>query len=343
MGQYLLHFFEDYFEFWTVDSNNKVQPIKYMESNRIPLYFMVGGYDIEIGNFAKEQYLNGNSATYGSFWSDTCHSTEKIMVGSDMVQKSDLLAKSILSKVFPHVANGSTLEQFIQQNEFFFLAEPFVDNKEVSKLVATFSKQIGNERKIIALNYWPLASTTIKQSNPNISNDLVLLGSYNSDLHLFNLNLSKQDSQKQSFLPGKGTDPRLNAVLDFCITKIIQKGSLLSDKEIRPFIVEDARAILEKLSSGYVEHEIRNPRVGVASIYFQFHRSTLDSRLENPTDLMYIKSELSSFVNGLNEYRLAFLPSPINSENFRNYFQEFGLVTLGESFHQELHRGKCSF
>ena len=187
------------------------------------------------------------------------------------------------------------------------------------------------------VDYWNLLFEFY--SDRNLINDpnqnLVVLGSYNSDLYLFLI--ENQEQKDINILVGKGVDPRLNAVSDFCIDKIKLRGSLLDHKEIRSYITNDVFKILNSLSKGFVEHVFDHPRLGVGRFILSLHKSVLESRIENPTDLLFIESEVMSFRDRNNcNNNIVLLTSAINLPVFYNRFEGIGTVKEPENFNNDI-------
>jgi hypothetical protein len=341
MNKILIFFRHDHFEIWSIDANNRLIPLSYLDSNIVPLYFLISGTDISIGNFAKEQYNKGIGESLGCFWSEVAFSEQKIIRGSKSIQRKELLEIALLEIVFPELIRNyfenTTLESFINNKSIIIFFEPFC-NIESSKIIfESLKKKFFNSSNLFLVDYWKILfefycdRKLINEPNQN----LVVLGSYNSDLYLFFI--ENQEQKDINILVGKGVDPRLNAVSDFCIDKIKLRGSLVDHKEIRSYITNDVSIILNSLSKGYVEHVFDHPRLGVGRFTLSLHKSVLESRIENPTDLLFIESEVMSFRdrNKCNN-NIVLLTSAINLPVFYHRFEGIGTVKEPENFNDNI-------
>lgn len=341
MNKILIFFRHDHFEIWSIDANNRLIPLLFLDSNIVPLYFLISGTDISIGNFAKEQYNKGIGESLGCFWSEIAFSEQKIIRGSKSIQRKELLEIALLEIVFPELIRNYfeniTLESFINSKSIIIIFEPFC-NIESSKIIfESIKKKFFYSSNLFLVDYWNLLFEFYSDrkliNDPN--QNLVVLGSYNSDLYLY---LIENKEQKDiNILVGKGVDPRLNAVSDFCIDKIKLRGSLLDHKEIRSYITNDVFKILNSLNKGFVEHVFDHPRLGVGRFILSLHKSVLESRIENPTDLLFIESEVMSFRdrNNCNNY-IVLLTSAINLPVFYNRFEGIGTVKEPENFNNDI-------
>uniref|UniRef100_UPI00404ADE08 hypothetical protein n=1 Tax=Flavobacterium sp. TaxID=239 RepID=UPI00404ADE08 len=341
MNKILIFFRHSHFELWSIDTNNRLVKLDYLDSNVIPLYFLISGSDISVGSFAKEQFEKGIGESLGHFWSQLALSEEKIIRGSKSLAKKELLPTALFEQVFSELARNyfdhNTVEDIVSKTTILLCFEPFWDQKKSLKITELIRNKFFNSINIVCIDYWSLLFgfyKSIKITNPN-NEKICVLGSYNSDLYCFLIEDGKQIDYV--ILEGKGIDPRLNAVSDFCIENIKSRGSLVDQNVIRSFIKKDVNNILSSLNKGLVEHVFDNPRIGVARFTLRVHKSVLDSRLENPSDLLLLESEVKSF-RGRNNIssKIVLLTDSLNLSVFYNKFESIGFVGEPEDFNSEL-------
>ena len=106
MNKILIFFRHSHFELWSIDTNNRLVKLDYLDSNVIPLYFLISGSDISVGSFAKEQFEKGIGESLGHFWSQLALSEEKIIRGSKSLAKKELLPTALFEQVFSELARN---------------------------------------------------------------------------------------------------------------------------------------------------------------------------------------------------------------------------------------------
>ena len=337
MNSILFFFRYDHFEIWSIDSNKRLVKINYQESNVVPLYFLISGSDISIGSFPKGQYLNGIGGTYGIFWKEVAFSNETIIRGVSTIEKNQLFGTTLIEQILPEICrnyfSNISLEDLLKSKILIFASEPFCDQEKFKKFVRNIIEIIPVTSNIKVLDFWKSLDLMYPNGNNGVqSKSIFAIGSYNSDLYIFNVNRQLAKIQDSHILLGKGVDPRLKAISDFCIEKILQRGSLVSQDELRTLIEPDTQIILNLLSKGLIEHPFKNPRIGVR-FTLTIHKSMLESRIENPTDLLFIKDEVKSFYtrNNLEGSKIFILTPSLNIVQFYNQFEDIGYVKEDET------------
>ena len=68
MDSLLLFFREEILELWSIDPSGRLIAVNYNSSNKIPLYFLLSGDQIQMDSFAKESFKKSILNSYGDFW-----------------------------------------------------------------------------------------------------------------------------------------------------------------------------------------------------------------------------------------------------------------------------------
>jgi hypothetical protein len=347
MSKILIFFRHDHFEIWSIDANNRLIPLDFLDSNIVPLYFLISGTDISIGKFAKEQYEKGIGESLGQFWDQIATSNEKIIRGASILPKRELLATAFIEVLLPDLSrnyfHNKSVESILQSQQVIVCFEPFCSEEKEKEIFELFKGKLFDSPNIVHLDFWNALFTFYNsKALLNADEKYVAVASYNSDLYCF---LIEDRIQKDRYiLEGKGIDPRLNAISDFCIEKIKARGSLVDSKEIRAYIKKDVSIILESLSNGLVEHVFNNPRLGVAKFTFSIHQSVLSSRLDNPSEFLFLETEILSFRkrNNCENTKLVFLTSSINQPIFFKRFESVGTIGEPKNFNDDFKIFLCN-
>ncbi len=341
MENILLFFRYDQVELWSIDSSKRLIPLNYLDSNVIPLYFLISGSDLTIGGFAKEQFQKGVGECLGNFWSEVAFSEEKIIRNTSSVSKKNLLSTTIFESILPELSRnyfeGITIEEIIRNKKIIVCIEPFLDENKVSVFFELIQNHLFEIKNLIQINYWELLlNYYIGNRLIDTNNKFNVLASYNGDLYCFLIENFKLKDFK--VLDGKGIDPRLNAVSDYCVEKIKSRGSLVDIKLIRNYIRRDVEEILNSLSKGLVEHLFDNHRIGVGKFTLSFNKTVLESRLQNPSDLLFIYQEVVSFRerNNCNTSKIILLTESLNLPVFFDKFESIGVISEPKNFKNDL-------
>jgi hypothetical protein len=347
MSKILIFFRHDHFEIWSIDANNRLIPLDFLDSNIVPLYFLISGTDISLGKFANEQYEKGIGESLGQFWDQIATSNEKIIRGTSILPKRELLATAFIEVLLPDLSrnyfHNKSVESILQSQKVIVCFEPFCSEEKEEEIFELLKGKLFNSPNIVHLDFWnALFSFYNSKALLNADEKHVAIASYNSDLYCF---LIEERIQKDRYiLEGKGIDPRLNAISDFCIEKIKARGSLVDAREIRAYIKKDVSIILESLSKGLVEHVFNNPRLGVAKFTFSIHQSVLSSRLDNPSEFLFLETEIFSFRkrNDCENTKLVFLTSSINQPIFFKRFESVGTIGEPKNFNEDFKIFLCN-
>jgi hypothetical protein len=255
MDPLLIYFKEDYIELWSIDSNDRLLPVNFQSSNKIPLYFLLNGDQIQMDGFARSQYLEHTSGifTFGDFWKN---------IGSNLITYSRFeksysydtllpfaLKESILPSIIKSHFHSPNFSEFISQKRTFFLFDSFVDEDKREAINKGLLEIVGfSPENLIFLDYWEILRRKL-----NDPQDVMLflnasLG--NIYIHLIGNKHPYHISKK--IIEGKGRDPRVDTILDFIAEKAKSRGSNLSISEIKMILVNDAPIVLNLLKTIFI-------------------------------------------------------------------------------------------
>lgn len=342
MNPLLLFIKEEYIEFLSIDSNGRVLPVNFQSSNRVPLYFLINGDQIQMDEHAKSEFINNTRNSYGEFWKNT--GTQSLSY--NRFQKSyffdTLLPYAIKETILPDIIKShfhtSNFSDFIQQKSTFLLFDSFVEEVQKEIIVKGFLEIIGfAPNNLIILDYWELFKTyeypkenAVLFINASLGNIYIhLVG----DKHPFHVS--------KKIIIGKGRDPRLDTILDFIAEKTIARGSGLEHNELKNILSSEALSILEKLPNGFVQHTIRNNKLDVNPIKLDFNTVELDVRLNNKQSINYIQNDFDEFRRNNNASQLpiylsgSLITQPVFLDFFKSTYNMVKASTI-DSYEQFL-------
>ncbi|MFN5209212.1 MAG: hypothetical protein ACK5D8_06945, partial [Bacteroidota bacterium] len=322
MEPLLIYLREEYLELWSIDNNGRVLPVNFQSSNKVPLYFIQNGDQIEMDDNAKQQYLNNNS--FGDFWKNMGNKS----LTYTRFQKSFLfdtllpyaMKESVLPEVLKSHFHSSNFSEFIAQKRTFLLFDSFVEEKQREVITKGFLEIIGfAPNNLTILDFWGLFRSFQKTNEDPILFVNASLG--NIYIHLIGGKHPFHVSKK--IIEGKGRDPRVDTILDFVIDKAIARGSGIAPSELKNIIASEASIILSKLPNGFVQHTISNNKLDVNPLRLDFNAQEVESRLSNKQSLNYIQNEFEEFRrnNNANQLSIYLNGSVINQEVFLEFFR----------------------
>jgi len=228
MDPLIIYIREDYVELLSIDNNGRILPVNYQSSNKVPLYFILNGDQIEMDDNAKQQYLNSTNDSFGDFWKNTGNKSLIYYRFQKYFTFDTLLPYAMKESVLPDVIkshfHSSNFSQFIQQKRTFLLFDSFVEEEQREIITKGFLEIIGfAPNHLTILDFWELFRSFHKTSEDAILFVNASLG--NIYIHLIASKYPFHVSKK--VILGKGRDPRVDTILDFVIEKAIARGSRL--------------------------------------------------------------------------------------------------------------------
>ena len=324
MEPLLIYIREDYVELFSIDNNGIVLPVNFQSSNKVPLYFILNGDQIEMDDNAKQQYLNCNNNSFGDFWKNignkslTYNRFQKCFTFDTLLPYA--MKESILPEVIKSHFHSSNFSEFIQQKRTFLLFDSFVEEDQREIITQGFLEIIGfAPNHLTILDFWELFRSFQKTSEEAILFVNASLG--NIYIHLIASKYPYHVSKK--VIVGKGRDPRVDTILDFVIEKAIARGSGIAASDLKNIIASEANIILSKLPNGFVQYTIRNNKLDVNPLRLDFNAQELESRLSNKQSINLIQNEFEEFRRNNNAIRLSIYLNGcvINQEVFLEFFR----------------------
>jgi hypothetical protein len=328
MDSLLLFFREEVLELWSIDPNGRLIPVNYNSSNKIPLYFLLNGDQIQMDLFAKESYKKSVLNSYGDFW---LSNSSNILVYERFGAKykfDTLLPHTLKESILPSVIKShfhcGNLSDFLTQFNTLISFDSFVDQEQQEQINKNLLEIVGyNPNSLILVDFWDNYRELLIKDNTITRNDsFVLVNASLGNVYFHLIGKSAPSHLSKKVLSGKGHDPRVDVILDFLSEIARAKGSIVPQSNIKKEIVADAEIILSKLTDGYVMHTIKNDKIGINPLRIGFHRSEIDGRLNNKQSLNFIQNEFDSFRRNNNAENLTIIlsGSVINQPVFKEFF-----------------------
>ena len=323
MNQLLLYFTEEYLELWSVDRNGRLVPVNYQSGNKIPLHFFVNGDKISMDDNARESYKKKVEGSFGHFWKNTGSSTLTYKRFGAVHRFDSILHYALKETVLPSVLKShfqnKNLSEFIREKRTFVLYDPFVDEVQREIINKGFFEVGGFAPDAVTiLDFWDLHRTAA-----NIEHDAYLflhaaLG--NIYIHHIGKNLPFHISKK--VIEGKGRDPRVDAILDYIAEIAVAKGSPSSRLEIKNEVAEEGPIVLNMLDKGLIIHTIKNENIGINPLKLNFHRSEIESKLNNRQSLNIVQNEFDNYrrKNNAEDLPIYLYGEVINQPDFVEFF-----------------------
>ena len=283
MSEILIYFREDTVELWSLDQSSRLLKIKDESgSNIIPLYFDVSDTDIKFGAFAEKSFKEGRRNTFGNYWGDVINSKDSFNYYGTSVPVSEALSL-YLKRVIES-----------KSSSLLFIFEPSIDTNHRKKILESMKKNIPGV-ECFSFDFYLVFSGFLKSLNRIESlGDYIDLRSHFGDLYL---NYIKSEGlEDQKILKEKGVDPRLEAIYNYVIPELQDSGCFASKEEIRNVIKEDAKAILNKLPNGLVDHQFENPNLSIFW-YMSVHRSVFDEAMNHANSSFHLEQQINTFLD----------------------------------------------
>jgi hypothetical protein len=305
MDPLLIYFREDWLELWSIDSNGRVVPVNFQSNNIVPLYFLLDGDLIQMGNYAKTQFANNVKDSYGKFWKSLGDTSLDYTRFEKQFSFDTLLPYALKGSVLPeiiktyfHTANFS---EFLSQKRTFVLFDSFVDQEQREIISEGLLEIVGFEPdNLTILDFWDLFRTSL-----NYNHETILFLNASLDNIFIHLVGSKYPyTLTKKIIEGKGRDPRIDTILDFIVEKAISRGSGMKKTDIKNLLSNEAPIVLSKLPSGLVQHTIRNLRLDVSPLRLDFNSQEVEGRFSNQQSLNFIQKEFEDFRKNNNAIQL---------------------------------------
>ena len=340
MDPLLIFIKDECLELWSIDSNGRVLPVNYQSSNKIPLFFLLNGDQIQMDEFAKNQFLSNTQGAFGDFWKNI----GKKSITYDRFQKNysfdTLLPYALKENILPSIIkshfHSPNFSEFISQKRIFFLYDTFIEEEKREVINKGLLEIVGfSPDNLFFLDFWELFRQKI--NNPQ---DVILFLSAalgNIYIHLVGNKYPYHVSKK--VIEGKGRDPRVDTILDFVAEKAIARGSSMSSSDIKKVLVNEAPLILGQLKNGLVQHTIKNKNLDINQLRLDFHSSEVEGRLNNIQSLNYIQNEFEDFRRNNNAEHLSIYLNGevINQAVFTDFFKStYSRVFLEEHNSQNI-------
>lgn len=349
MDPLLIYIREYHLELLSIDSNRRVVPVYFQSSNKVPLYFILNGDQIQMDDNAKQQYLNSTNHSFGEFWKNTGNKSLTYTRFQKSFSFDTLLPYAMKETVLPEVIksyfHSNNFSEFIQQKRTFLLFDSFVEEDQREIITKGFLEIIGfAPNNLTILDFWELFRSFQKTNEDAILFVNASLG--NIYIHLIASKYPFHVSKK--VIVGKGRDPRVDTILDFVIEKAIARGSGIAVSDLKNIIASEASIILNKLPNGFVQHTIRNNKLDVNPLRLDFNAQEVESRLSNKQSINFIQNEFEEFMRNNNASQLCIylngsvITQPVFSEFFKSTYNKVKVDNLDTSkqFLEDV-LGKC--
>jgi len=329
MDPLLIYIREDYLELLSMDSNGRVLPVNYQASNKVPMYFLLNGDQIQMDQYAKKQFSESTSNSFGNFWKNTGNQSLLYSRFHKNHAFDTLLPYALKENILPEVIkshfHSSNYSDFIKQKRTFLLFDSFIGEEQKEIITKGFLEIIEfAPDNLTILDFWELFRSFEHPDEDAILFVNAALG--NIYIHLVGAKYPFHISK--NVIEGKGRDPRIDTILDFVAEKAIARGSSMSVSELKNMLLGEANLILEKLPNGFVQHTIRDNNIDVNPLRLDFNSIELEGRLNNKQSINYIQNEFENFRRNNNALQLGIylsgkiITQPVFSEFFKSTYNK---------------------
>jgi hypothetical protein len=324
MNPLLIFFREDSLQLWTKDLNNRISPVTYQSNSEIPLYFLLNGDEVLMDAYARDQFLRESPGSFGSFWKNLDNKNLAYTRYGRTESFSTLLFYSLKEQVLPSVLRSSfncfNLNDFFQNSKIYILFDSFIPQKHQELVINGLTDIVHfPQGSIVPLNYWQ----SFRAIDQIPDEPFYFISTAFGDLYINLVDKKHPYLIDQRLIEGRGTDPRIDTMLDFIVDKAVARGSAMRPADLKKNLVDEASALLQMLGSTFITYTIQNSSIDVSPLRLSFHPSEIEGRLQNRQALNLIEHEFAVFrkKNFVENLPIFLIGSLLNQSSFLEFFK----------------------